>query len=102
MSADLKNESERETGRLASSPGEEEQEKEKEKDRSTDAEASVASVGQPQGVLESELRKQAEQARDYAELIIDTVRESLIVLDPKLRIKSANESFYRSPDQSHI
>jgi two-component system CheB/CheR fusion protein len=34
-------------------------------------------------------------ARDYAADIIDTVSESLLVLDSRLRIESANDSFYR-------
>src|SRR5262249_32722334 len=42
-------------------------------------------------------RKQAEQAmadaRAYAESIVDTVREPLLVLDGKLRVKSASHSF---------
>lgn len=44
-------------------------------------------------------RKLAEQqildARLFAESIIDTVRESLLVLDSDLRVVSANRSFYR-------
>ena len=35
-------------------------------------------------------------ARDYAENIISTIRQPLLVLDKMLRIKSANESFYKS------
>jgi two-component system, LuxR family, sensor kinase FixL len=35
-------------------------------------------------------------ARDMAEKIVDTVRESMLVLDPDLRVISANESFYRT------
>jgi two-component system CheB/CheR fusion protein len=34
--------------------------------------------------------------RDYAEAIVRTIRESLLVLDPQLRIKSANAHYYRS------
>ena len=34
-------------------------------------------------------------ARDYAENIIATVREPLVVLDRNLRVRSANRSFYR-------
>ncbi len=45
------------------------------------------------------MRHQAEaevvRAREYAETIVDTVRESLIVLTPDLRVKSANLSFYQ-------
>ncbi|MBW4678265.1 MAG: PAS domain-containing protein [Desmonostoc geniculatum HA4340-LM1] len=33
-------------------------------------------------------------SRDYAEAIVDTVRESLVVLDTELRVVSANRSFY--------
>lgn len=43
--------------------------------------------------------KQAEQqvhdAKVYAEKIVDTVREPLLVLSPGLTVQSANESFYR-------
>jgi two-component system CheB/CheR fusion protein len=35
-----------------------------------------------------------EDARNYAENIIETVREPLVVLDANLRIVSANRSFY--------
>jgi two-component system, chemotaxis family, CheB/CheR fusion protein len=35
-------------------------------------------------------------ARDYAEHIIETVREPLLVLDRELRVESANRSFYRT------
>ena len=42
------------------------------------------------------------EARDYAENIIDTTRESLLVLDPELKVISANRAFYEtfktSPD----
>ncbi|MDQ2694118.1 MAG: PAS domain S-box protein, partial [Pseudomonadota bacterium] len=34
------------------------------------------------------------EARPYAESIVDTVREPLIVLTPQLRVKSANQAFY--------
>lgn len=44
--------------------------------------------------------KQIEQeiaaARDYAEDIVETVREPLLVLDSDLRVESANRSFYRA------
>ncbi|MBA2593297.1 MAG: PAS domain-containing protein [Gammaproteobacteria bacterium] len=44
--------------------------------------------------------KWAEQAvaaaRDYAENMVETVREPLLVLDEELRIESANRSFYRT------
>ncbi len=56
-----------------------------------------------QGVLELEKseaeRKRAEQeaqeARSYAESIIETVREPLIVLDAHLRVETANRAFYK-------
>jgi two-component system, chemotaxis family, CheB/CheR fusion protein len=45
-------------------------------------------------------RKRAEQeiqsAREFAEQIVDTIREPLLVLTPELRVQSANESFYRT------
>lgn len=34
-------------------------------------------------------------ARDYAESIIETVREPLLILDKELRVVSANQAFYR-------
>ena len=37
-----------------------------------------------------------EQARLYTEAILETVRESLVVLDGDLKVVSANRSFYRS------
>jgi two-component system CheB/CheR fusion protein len=48
--------------------------------------------------------EQAREARDYAEAIVETVREALLILDGSLRIKTANRSFYRtfrtSPEDS--
>ena len=45
-------------------------------------------------------RKRAEQAvqeaREYAESIVETVRESLVVLNTDLRVMSANHSFYQT------
>jgi two-component system, chemotaxis family, CheB/CheR fusion protein len=45
-------------------------------------------------------RKRSEQAvhgaKEYAESIVDTVREPLLVLTPDLRVRSANESFFRT------
>jgi len=45
-------------------------------------------------------RKQAEQvvqeARQYAEGIVETVREPLVILDADLRVISANRSFYQA------
>ena len=44
--------------------------------------------------------KRSEQAiaaaRDYAESIVATVREPLLVLDAELRVESANRAFYRA------
>ena len=42
----------------------------------------------------------AEDARNYADAIIDTIREPLVVLDPELRIVSANPAFHRAFDYS--
>jgi PAS domain S-box-containing protein len=45
-------------------------------------------------------RRQAEQlielAKEYAESIVATVREPLIILDSELRVRSANRSFYET------
>ena len=45
-------------------------------------------------------QKQAEQrseaARQYAEAIVETVREPLVILDSALRVISANPAFYRT------
>ena len=35
-------------------------------------------------------------ARDYAEAIVTTIREPMLVLDKNLRVKSANQSFYKT------
>ena len=44
------------------------------------------------------------EAREYAESTVETVRESLLVLDSELRIESANKSFFRTfrvePDET--
>ncbi len=46
-------------------------------------------------------RRQVEQAvqeaREYAESIVETVREPLLVLDADLRVVSASRSFYQEP-----
>jgi two-component system CheB/CheR fusion protein len=42
------------------------------------------------------LSQSLEEARDYADSIINTVREPLVVLDGDLRVISANRSFYDS------
>jgi two-component system CheB/CheR fusion protein len=39
-------------------------------------------------------------AREYAESIIATIREPLLVLDPALRVESANRAFYQTFDVS--
>ena len=41
-----------------------------------------------------ELAQAAQAARDYAESIVDTIREPLVVLDAGLRVVSASQSFY--------
>lgn len=41
-------------------------------------------------------RLQDSSAQEYAQNIVDTVRESILVLDPDLRVVSANRSFYRT------
>ena len=38
----------------------------------------------------------AQEARQYAESIVETVREPLLVLDADLRVSSVNASFYRT------
>jgi PAS domain S-box-containing protein len=69
------------------------------------------SDGRPTAILEIDTdvteRRRAEremaEARQYAENIVDTIQESLVVLDPQLRVLSANRSFYETfgtaPDQ---
>jgi PAS domain S-box-containing protein len=60
--------------------------------------------GKPAAILEIDnditARKQAEremaEARRFAESIIDTMQEALVVLDPQLRIVSANRSFHET------
>ena len=42
------------------------------------------------------LQKVIEEARLYAEGIIDTVRQSLVILDSDLRVVSANRTFYQT------
>ena len=43
----------------------------------------------------NKLNKEIQLAREYADNIIDTVRESLLILDKDLRVLSANRSFYK-------
>jgi len=40
--------------------------------------------------------EKAEEARNYAQAIVETVREPLVVLDAELRVVSANQSFYQT------
>ena len=40
------------------------------------------------------LKEEVQEAREYAENIVETVREPLLVLDKELRVVSANHSFY--------
>ncbi|GGW42508.1 chemotaxis protein CheB [Arenibacter certesii] len=42
------------------------------------------------------LNEQLTAARDYAESIVETVHEPLVVLDGDLRVKSANKAFYKT------
>ncbi len=46
--------------------------------------------------LEAEHKRAEQETREYAESIVDTVREPLVVLDADLRIISANRSFYET------
>lgn len=46
--------------------------------------------------LNTPSRPQAASAQEYAQNIVDTVRESILVLDSDLRVVSANRSFYRT------
>ncbi len=44
------------------------------------------------------LMRNLDQSRRFAEMIIETAREALLVLDERLRVKVANRSFYRTFD----
>jgi PAS domain S-box-containing protein len=46
--------------------------------------------------LEAEHKRAEQETREYAESIVDTVREGLVVLDADLRVISANRSFYKT------
>jgi len=46
--------------------------------------------------------EQVNLAREYAETLIDTVGESLLVVDGSLRVRMANQSFYRTFDTSPL
>jgi two-component system CheB/CheR fusion protein len=41
-------------------------------------------------------QREMKAARDYAESIVETVREPLVILDADLRVDSANRSFYQT------
>ncbi|MEP7142751.1 MAG: chemotaxis protein CheB [Ferruginibacter sp.] len=42
------------------------------------------------------LNEQVTEARNYAEAIVTTIKEPLIILDRNMRVKTANHSFYRT------
>lgn len=44
----------------------------------------------------NKLNQDIQVAREYADSIIDTVRESLLILDKDLKVVSANKSFYKT------
>jgi len=46
--------------------------------------------------LEAENKRAEQETRAYAESIVETVREGLVVLDANLRVISANRSFYET------
>ena len=48
------------------------------------------------------LNEQVSDARDYAEAIVTTVWEPLVVLDKNLRVKSANTAFYKTFQASEM
>ena len=54
--------------------------------------------------LEAEHKRLAQETRVYAESIVETVREPLVVLDADLNVISANRSFYEAfkvkPDET--
>ncbi len=43
-----------------------------------------------------DLNEQVTEARNYAEAIVGTIREPLLILDKDLRVKTANSSYYRA------
>ncbi len=47
-------------------------------------------------IKEREAQKEIEKARQFAESIIETIHEPLIVLDDRLRVISANRAFYEA------
>ena len=40
-------------------------------------------------------RSELEAAKEYAEMVVNTIRDGLLILDLDLRVKSANRSFYK-------
>ena len=46
--------------------------------------------------LEAAHKRAAQETREYAESIVETIREPLLVLDADLKIISANRSFYET------
>ncbi|MEO6547533.1 MAG: chemotaxis protein CheB [Ferruginibacter sp.] len=42
------------------------------------------------------LNEQVTEARNYSEAIVTTIKEPLIILDKNMRVKSANQSFYKT------
>ena len=58
--------------------------------------AKTESAAEPLGAPGIRQQKQSEKVgRAYAEALIDTLREGLLVLDNSLRVETANPSFYR-------
>src|SRR5947208_28235 len=43
-----------------------------------------------------EQKRLVEEIQDYAQNIVDTVREPLLILDTTLRVRSANRAFYQA------
>jgi PAS domain S-box-containing protein len=48
------------------------------------------------GTVAKRLETEIQEAREYAESIVETVRKPLVVLSPELRIVTANHSFYET------
>ena len=46
--------------------------------------------------------EQVTRSRDYAEALVETVNESLVVVDENLRVRTANQPFYRDFETSPI
>ncbi|UCF01961.1 MAG: PAS domain-containing protein [Deltaproteobacteria bacterium] len=46
--------------------------------------------------LGAEHKRAEQETREYAESVVDTVREPLVVLDAGLRVILANRSFYET------